>query len=130
VNALQRLCRALVPGGLVVDTQPVSASAVVASDGTPLGRLDMRAWARTIADIDTIFVAVVARGLFVVEDERRFRVDDGFDDGNELVENVRGWRGTTLSDSLARRIRLAGGPFTISQEIRLRLLRTAGNEPY
>jgi hypothetical protein len=123
VHALQRLHRALVSGGLVVDTQPVSASPVVASDGTPLGRLDMRAWAGTIADMDALFGPVLARGLFVVDAERTFPVDDGFDDADELVDTVRGWRGTTLPEALAERIRRAGPPFTISQEIRPRLLR-------
>jgi hypothetical protein len=123
VHALQRLHRALVPGGLVVDTQPVSARPVVAAAGTPIGHLDMGAWARTIADVDAIFATVVAAGQFVVEEERSFDVDDGFDEAEELIETVRGWRGTTLAEGLAGRIRQTPPPIAITQEIRLRLLR-------
>jgi hypothetical protein len=128
VDALQQLHRALVTGGLVVDTQPVSPRPVVASNGRPLGRLDMRAWAKTIANIDAIVATVVARGLFVVEEATTFVVDDGFDDADELVETVRGWRGTALSDTLAKQIRRAGPTLTVAQQIRLRLLRAEPGE--
>jgi hypothetical protein len=124
VNALRRLHAALVPGGLVVDTQPVSARPPVEAGRIELGTLDMRDWQRTIDAVDGIVGETVDSGLFSVEDERRFVVVDTADDGRAFVETVMGWQGTTVPDALARRMAEATPPIRVLQEVRLRLLRT------
>jgi hypothetical protein len=67
VNALRRLHAALVPGGLVIDTQPISARPPVEADGIALGTLDMRAWRRTVDAVDRLVAETIDVGLFSVE---------------------------------------------------------------
>jgi hypothetical protein len=122
VDALRTLHAALRPGGRLVDTQPLSPRPPVASVGNRLGSLDMREWTRTIRAVDEQVARALADGLFELEDERRFVVTDGFDDGPECVETVTGWGGTRLSAGLAAKIRKAAPPLTVAQEVRLRLL--------
>jgi hypothetical protein len=123
VNALRRIHAVLVPGGLVVDTQPVSARPPVEADGVQLGTLDMREWRTTIDAVDRLVAEAIDAGLFALEDERTFLVTDTADDGRALVDEVTGWRGTSVSDALARRIARAAPPIRVRQEVRLRLLR-------
>jgi hypothetical protein len=123
VNALRRLHAALVPGGLVIDTQPISARPPVEADGIELGTLDMRAWRRTVDAVDRLVAETIDVGLFSVESERRFTVADTADDGPGLVDTVRDWQGTTVSDALARRIAEAPPPISVRQDVRLRVLR-------
>jgi hypothetical protein len=123
VNALRRIHAVLVPGGLVIDTQPISARPPVEADGIELGTLDMREWRRTIDAIDRLVAVTIDYGLFAVEAERRFIVADTADDGAALVDAVSRWQGTTVSHALARRIRAATPPIDVHQEVRLRLLR-------
>ena len=121
--ALRRLHAALVPGGLVVDTQPVSARPPVEADGIELGTLDMRAWRRTVDAVDRLVAETIDVGLFSVESERCFTVADTADDGPGLVDTVRDWQGTTVSDALGRRIAEAPPPISVRQDVRLRVLR-------
>jgi hypothetical protein len=108
---------------LVVDTQPVSPHPPVQDRGELLGTLDMREWSETIAAVDELVAKTVEDGLFAVEGERSFVVVDRFDSGDEFLEVVPGWMGTTVSDELCRRAAAAEGPLTVHQEVRLRLLR-------
>jgi hypothetical protein len=63
VNALRTLHAALVPGGLVVDTQPVSTHPPVEADSGELGTLDMREWGRTSQEIDGRFASMFGSPL-------------------------------------------------------------------
>jgi hypothetical protein len=123
VNALRRIHAVLVPGGLVLDTQPVSAQPPVKSAGRELGTLDMGAWCTTIEAIDRLVAETIDEGLFVLDAEHRFVVTDTFDDGREFVEAVSGWQGTRISRALARRGAVAPAPISVDQEVRLRVLR-------
>ena len=123
MNALRRIHAALVPDGLVVDTQPISARPMVEAGGLQLGTLDMREWRTTIDAVDALVAETIDDGLFVLEAERSFMVTDTFDDGRELVESVSGWRGTRISRALARRVTAGTPPVTVHQEVRLHLLR-------
>jgi hypothetical protein len=123
VNALRRIHAVLVPGGVVVDTQPVSARPLVEADGRELGRLDMREWRKTIDAVDALTARTIDEGLFAVETERSFTVADTSDDGPALVETVSGWRGTRVRGALALRIAAAPPPISVHQEVRLRVLR-------
>ena len=122
VDALRAVHTALVPGGLLVDTQPVSSQPPVRADGVLLGQLDMSEWGRTIAAVDRSFEQVIGE-LYVVETEQHFVVTDSHDSGAEFVDDVSNWRGTRIPDDLARRAAAADPPLTIDQDIRLRLMR-------
>ena len=125
MNALRRIHAALVPGGVVVDTQPLSPRPAVEAAGRELGTLDMREWRRTIDAVDDRIAEAILEGLFAVDAERSCVVADEFDSGEELVETVRGWRGTRISNALAERVRGAHPPVRVHQDVRLRLLRRA-----
>jgi hypothetical protein len=124
VNALRRIHAALVPGGLVVDTQPVSARPSVEAGGVELGTLDMHEWRGTIDAVDRLVAETIDDGLFALQAESEFVVTDAFDDGPEMVASVSGWRGTRISDALARRVTSATPPISVHQQVRMHLLRT------
>ena len=123
MNALHEVHRVLVPGGLLVDTQPVSPRSPVIADGTRLGTLDMREWRVTVDAVEERVQRVLAGGLFTLQDERSLVVSETFDNGPELVDAVAAWRGTKISGRLAHAARVAQPPLTVDQEVRLRVLR-------
>ena len=123
VNALHRIHSAIIPGGLVLDVQPVGPAPPVESNGQRLGSLDMREWRVTIDHVAALVDETVAKGLFAEEAERRYEILETFDDGKELVETVREWTGTTISQTLAARVERAMPPLTIQESVQLRALR-------
>jgi hypothetical protein len=123
VNALHRIHSALVPGGLVLDMQPVGPRPPVESNGQRLGSLDMREWRVTIDHVAALVDETIAKGLFAEEAERRYDILETFDDGKELVKTVREWTGTNISQTLAARAGRATPPLTIQESVRLRALR-------
>jgi hypothetical protein len=123
VNALSRIHAALLPGGLVVDSQPISPQPPVeAADGN-LGRLDMREWRATIDAVDDQIAEAIDQGLFAVVSEHAITVPDQFDSGAEFIEVVSAWRGTRIPRAVAARAEAAGPPVRVPQEVRLRVLR-------
>jgi ubiquinone/menaquinone biosynthesis C-methylase UbiE len=110
VHALRTIHAALAPGGIVVDTQPVSARPPVAAGTVMLGTLDMREWFETIRSVDQRFVETIAAGLYELRHEERFIVTDVFDSGSECVKTVSEWRGTRVPPALATRLASAGRP--------------------
>jgi hypothetical protein len=123
VHALRRIHAALFPGGLVVDSQPVSPdSRVEAADGG-VGSLDMREWRATIDAVDARTAEAIRLGLFSVESEHTITVPDEFDSGDELIQVVGAWRGTRIPPPVAARARDACPPVRVLQEVRLRILR-------
>jgi hypothetical protein len=84
VNALRRIHAALVPGGLVVDTQPVSARPSVEAFGVELGTLDMDEWRGTIDAVDRLVAETIDDGFFALQAESELVVTDAFDDGPEM----------------------------------------------
>jgi hypothetical protein len=123
VSALHRIHSALVPGGLVLDMQPVGLRPPVESNGQRLGSLDMREWRVTIDHVAALVDQTIADGLFVEEAGRRYDVLETFDDGKELVKTVREWTGTKISPTLAARVERAMPLLTIRESVRLRALR-------
>jgi hypothetical protein len=124
VNALHRIHAALEPGGLVIDTQPISAHPPVEAVGSDLGELDMRAWRALIDEIDELLFEVVDAGLFAVEHERDVVVTDTYDSGAEFIETVGGWKGTSIPHGLAAKLAAATTPVSVHQTVRLRILRS------
>jgi hypothetical protein len=123
VRALRNVHAALVPGGVVVDTQPVSARPPVESDAGALGTLDMTEWAQLIDTIDASAEEAFAGGWFAIEAESRFVVTDAYDDGEDFLSHVRNWMGTRIEPELERAVRGEHGRVRVHQEIRMRLLR-------
>jgi hypothetical protein len=123
VHALRNIYAALVPDGMVVDTQPVSAHPPVAADGVTLGTLDMRDWSDTIQAIDKLFAETIADGLYELQHESRLVVTDSFDSGPECLEVVAGWRGARVPAGVATELAAATTQVTVEQQVRLRLLR-------
>jgi hypothetical protein len=128
VHALREVHNVLVPGGLLVDTQPISPRPAVESDGSRLGTLDMREWRATIDAVEHEVRRALDAGLFAIEEERSLVVIETFDNGPELVDSVSGWRGTKISRRLVRRAAAAPPPLTVHQEVRLRVLRAAAGQ--
>jgi hypothetical protein len=123
VSALRKIHDALVSGGLVIDTQPVSAQPPVESETGSLGVLDMREWAQTIATVDRRAEQTIRDGLFELEHEARLVVADEYDSGAELVAVTREWAGTHLDDAFAERVGRERRPVRLHQDVRLRVLR-------
>jgi hypothetical protein len=123
VNALRNIHEALVTGGLLIDTQPVSRRPRVEASSSELGRLDMSEWAGTIAQIDRLTEQTVRAGLFRLIREDRFTVTDQFPTGAELVAEVREWAGTQVDPTLAQRISRERRPVQVQQEVRLRVFQ-------
>jgi hypothetical protein len=66
VHALRSIRAALIPGGLVFDSQPVSAEPPVEVADGALERLDMREWRETIDAVDERTAEAVGLGLFAI----------------------------------------------------------------
>ena len=96
MHALRNIHGALAADGILVDTQPVSASPPVALDGGELGSLDMHEWLDTIHAVDERFAETIAAGLYELEHESWFVVTDTYDNGPDCLGIVSGWRGTRL----------------------------------
>ena len=124
MNALRKIHAALVPEGLLVDTQPLSPRPPVKlATGEELGTLDMREWRDTIEAVDRRVNETIRDGLYALEAERRFIVTDADDDGRDFLKWVGDWQGTRIPPALARRLAATRGPVGVHQEVRLRLLR-------
>ena len=122
VDALTRLHTALVPGGVLVDTQPVSLRLPVALDGEPVGELEDDVWIEMVAAVDGEIDKVLASGLFALRHEEQYVVVHEFGSGPECLEVVADWAGTEVPEDVAARLERGDGRATVEQETRLRLL--------
>ena len=123
MHALRNIHSALIPGGVLVDTQPVGPQPHVAIGGEEVGRLDMLEWMTTVAAVDSMLEETVDSGLFEVCDEVGVVVTDSFDSGTECLSTVAEWRGTRVPAALVSRLEAAQAVVTVEQDVRLRLLR-------
>ena len=121
MNALRNIHAALLPAGLVIDTQPVSAHPPIQSNSGELGTLDMSEWADLIDAIDDRTDEAIAQGLFVIEDQSRFTVADEYDNGEDCLSYVRNWMGTRIDRDVGRRVAAERGQIRLPQEVRLRV---------
>ena len=122
VDALSRMHAALVPGGMLVDTQPVAPLLPVALGGDPVGELDDEEWLETIAAVDGETDKALTGGLFELRHEERYIVVHEFGSGGECLEVVAKWAGTRIPAEVATRLEDGAGRVTVEQETRLRLL--------
>jgi hypothetical protein len=121
VDALTRIHTALVPGGVLVDTQPVSLRLPVALDGEPIGELEDDEWLETVAAVDEELEKTVAAGLFELRHEERYGIVHEFGSGAECLAVVGTWAGTTVPDALAARLENGAVRTTVEHDVRLRL---------
>ena len=123
MHALRSIHAALVPHGLVVDTQPVGSQPRAAANGAELGTLDMHEWVETIHAVDERVDETIAAGLYEKTDERTLVVRSTFDDGPDCLEITSAWRGTRVPHPLADRLATVRDPVSVDQQVRLRLFR-------
>ena len=121
VDALTRLHDALVPGGVLVDTQPVSPRLPVSLGGEPVGDLDDEEWLEIVAGVDAELTKALAAGLFELRHEERYVVVHEFGSGDECLDVVSSWAGTHVPDELTATLRAGTGRPTVEQDTRLRL---------
>ena len=122
VDVLTRIHAALVPGGLLVDTQPVSPRLPVTLDGELIGELDDDEWLQTVAAVDAETDEALAAGLFELRHDERYSVVHEFGSGEECLEVVGAWAGTDVPPEVALRLERGSGRVTVEQGTRLRLL--------
>jgi hypothetical protein len=122
VDALTRLHAALVPGGVLVDTQPVSPRLPVTLGGEPIGELEDDEWLEIVAAVDAEIDEVLGAGLFELRREERYVVVHEFGSGRECLDIVAGWAGTTVPELVAASLERGNARTTVEQDTRLRLL--------
>jgi hypothetical protein len=122
VDALTRLHAALAPGGVLVDTQPVSLRLPVSLDGEPIGELEDDEWLEIVAAVDAELERALAAGLFELRHEERYGIVHEFGSGRECLDVVAGWVGTTVPEHVAACLERRNAWVTVDQETRLRLL--------
>jgi len=123
VDALRRIHAALVPGGMLVDTQPAGARWAVARDGEAIGELETDEWLAIVAAVDAEAEKTAATGLFEPRHEERYVVVHGFDSGRECLEEIETWAGTAIPSEVAAGLERGSTRATVEHEVRLRLFR-------
>ena len=88
MHALRNIHAAVGADGILVDTQPVSASPPLALDGGELGSLDMQEWVNTIDAVDERFAETIAAGLYELEHESWFVVTDTYDSEGSVIRTA------------------------------------------
>jgi hypothetical protein len=121
VDALTRIHAALVPGGVLVDTQPVSPTLPVTLGGEPIGELDDEEWLEIVAGVDAELEKTVAAGLFELRHEERYLVVHEFGSGDECLDVVSSWAGTRVPEEIAACLEGGSARATVDQDTRLRL---------
>jgi len=122
VDALTRIHAALIPGGVLVDTQPVSARLPVALDGEPIGELEDDEWLEMVDAVDVEVEKALAAGLFELRHEERYAIVHEFGSGDECLEVVGSWAGTEVPAGVAARLEDVPVRTTVEHDVRLRLL--------
>ena len=123
MHALRNIHSALVPDGLLVDTQPVGSHPRVAANGDALGTLDMHQWIKTSRAVDERVAETIATGLYQQTDERVLVIRSTFDDGPDCLEITSTWQGTRVPQPLTDRLSSTRGQVTVDQQVRLRVFR-------
>lgn len=123
VNALTRINRALVPGGVLLDLHPAAPDAYVACGGVALGNLDDGEFLETVRATEARLEEAIGLGLFSLERELRLVVADRFDSAEELLERAFARRGSRVPPALPPRVRASAAPFELRHHVVLRRAR-------
>lgn len=93
MNALQRIHRSLVPGGVLFDLQPALVNAPVIASSAVVGRLDEREL-RAFADrVNSLLQETISAGLFTLERGIVFTAVHRFNEAAQLLAEVKTWTG-------------------------------------
>jgi hypothetical protein len=123
VDALRKLLRSLVAGGLVVDLLSVPPPERVEVEGEVVGELDNSAFFPRALAAAAGLDALAAEGVLVHEHEERFPIFVRYPTGAELVEDVAQREYTRMPAALGRRVRAIAGPCEIRDNCLLRRFR-------
>ena len=123
VDALTLIHDALVPDGVLVETTPISLRLPVALDGEPVGELEDEEWLEAVAAVDREIEKTVACGFFEPTYEERYGILHEFSSGDECLQVVGSWGGTTVPAAVTARLEHASGRATVEHDVRLRLFR-------
>ena len=121
VDALTRIHFALATDGVLIDTVPVSLRLPVVLDGELVGELEDDDWLETVAAVDGELAKVVEAGLFELSHEERYGIVHEFGSGDECLEVVGSWGGTSVPAEVAARFERATGRTTVEHDVRLRV---------
>ncbi len=124
MDALRVVAAALVPGSLVLDSQPVSPSPRFETDGRVLGSLDQRRVFRNYARTEAGVREAVREGLLVPVHERSFPIVSRFDSVDDLLAGIVDCgEDTRVSPRLKARLERARPPVLAHERVRLRIFR-------
>lgn len=123
VDVLRKLLRGVAPGGVVVDLAAVPPDGVVLHEGEVVGLLDESAFFSRAEVTAEALDLLVDDGLLVKEHDERFPVLISFENGIELVEDVKERTYGRIPDALASRVAAIEGPVQIREQSRVRSFR-------
>jgi hypothetical protein len=113
----------LLPGGILLDLQPIAPSPTLHARGELLGQLDQdKVWAR-FGETERGVEAAVREGLFELENQLEFDVIERFDSKAELVATIIERDDWQMSRELAIRLERAEPPIDGRDHLRLRRFR-------
>lgn len=123
MHALRNIQQMLVPGGVLLDLQPIAPSPTLHARGGQLGRLDQeQVWAR-FGETERGVEAAVREGLFELETQLEFDVIERFDSKAELVATILARDDWQMSNELAARLESTEPPIDGRDHMRLRRFR-------
>ncbi|MGH2780836.1 MAG: hypothetical protein ACRDNE_08080 [Gaiellaceae bacterium] len=121
--ALRNIHRMLVPGGTLLDLQPIAPSPTIHAGGELLGQLDQeQVWAR-FGETEPGVEAAVREGLYELETQLELDVVERFDSKTELVATILERDDWQMSEELAARLDSAEPPIDGHDHMRLRKFR-------
>lgn len=123
MHALRNIHRMLVPGGSLLDLQPIPPDPSLYAGGALLGRVDQRqVWERfgkTEIGVD----AAVGEDLYTLESELEFDVVERFDSKASLIATINERDDWHMTRQLAKRLEKADSPIDGHDRLRLRKFR-------
>lgn len=118
MHALRQIHQALVPGGILLDMHPVPPSTRAEVQGMSLGEFGDAEFMQLVADGEAEFER---SGLFAQQSKVEFDYLERYDDGAEMLEDIReGWGDLPSPSDLEKRIRDADRPVDIWERVVLR----------
>jgi hypothetical protein len=125
VHALRNIHRMLVPGGVLLDLQPIPPSPTIHAGGELLGRLDQsEVWDR-FGMTEPGVEEVVREGLVGLETQLEFDVIERFESKQTLIETIVERDDWGVTDQLAALLESANPPIDARDHVRLRKFRLA-----
>ena len=113
----------LVPGGALVDLQPIPPSPSLHAGGRVLGTVDQsRVWER-FARADPGVETAVREGLYTLETELELDVIERFDSKENLIATINERDDWHMTRQLAARLEAADPPIDGHDRLRLRRYR-------